>query len=471
MTLSRAPGARPIPEGRVNNFWYARRDPNDVIVFVHGIFSSSLTCWRHEDDEPSKSVFWPDLVLADPRFGSASIYLAGYYTAIDAGDFPLHQCASQVFAALEGTDADGSPPVLDATRLTFVCHSTGGVVARYIIESKQHLFRDKQLGLALIASPSLGSRWATLAEFAATYYNQQLGRELRWRGDLLTDLDLRFKDLVASKPPIIPNLFGMEAAENKMVFRNRLPKGVRWLFAPRWTVVDTLSAARYFGAPKTLENTDHFSTVKPTGSGHPAHVFLATFRHRFLHAVGADEPKPTRQPNAPDDLDAQDWPASASDPVTHLFVCAEGFADGSDFGIATCVVADAATIERNLAAAIQQWLKDPAILEIPGLATIVRRRDLAAAVRDSDLRARLLDWLSGELFEAYVCYTRTPTVHGVARALAAVVQDRIVAHRSSPIRVRLSEELRGSSTAAADVIDRARSGPPRWRTSRCARRG
>jgi hypothetical protein len=36
-------------DGRHNNFWYSRTDSDRVLVFVHGIFSDSRTCWLHRD--------------------------------------------------------------------------------------------------------------------------------------------------------------------------------------------------------------------------------------------------------------------------------------------------------------------------------------------------------------------------------------------------------------------------------------
>src|SRR5262245_9452550 len=199
----------PIPEDRNNNFWYVRPPADTAVVFIHGIFSNSRSCWLHKDRE--KKVFWPDLIRTDGRLGTVSIYLAGYYTAIDAGDFPISQCAREVLDALGRQDADGTPPVLDSPSIVFVCHSTGGIVARYLLERHAERFRDKTVGLALIASPSLGSGWANLGSAAAWYYNNRLGLQLRWNDATLDDLHGRFKDLVYKRKDRMPGLFGMEA--------------------------------------------------------------------------------------------------------------------------------------------------------------------------------------------------------------------------------------------------------------------
>jgi pimeloyl-ACP methyl ester carboxylesterase len=271
----------PWPQGRDNNFWYVHNGSDTVIVFLHGLFSNSYGCWRYQDKKADRSVFWPDLVRADPRFAGPSIYLAGYFTQLDAGDYPIAQCAGEVFDALRRPEADGLPSALDKRNLIFVCHSTGGIVARYLLVRHKEEFRDKGVGLALIASPSLGSRWADLAGLAARYYNQQLGSQLRWQGESLRDLHGQFRDLVDDRAKLMPGLFGMEASESKMIVRGWLPRWLRWLLPNRQKVVTALSAGQYFREVKVLRDTDHFSTVKPDGLHHPAHEFLVTFVIQF----------------------------------------------------------------------------------------------------------------------------------------------------------------------------------------------
>lgn len=276
------PSSLAFPQDRENNFWYVRTGSDTVIVFLHGIFSSSKTCWLYKGPEAESPVFWPDLVRSDARLGSASIYLAGYYTALDAGDFPITQCARQVLEALDRREADGTPPVLDSPSIVFVCHSTGGIVIRYLLERNKELFRGKAVGLALMASPSLGSRWSNFAAFAARYYNQTLGLQLRWNGESLADLHDRFRSLVEDRRREMPGLFGMEAAESKMIFRDTIPSFIRWAVPNRLKVVTTISAAQYFKDFMVLPDTDHFSIVKPYGTTHPAHDFLVGFMKRFM---------------------------------------------------------------------------------------------------------------------------------------------------------------------------------------------
>jgi hypothetical protein len=268
---------------RDNNFWHVYNSGDTVVVFVHGIFSDSRSCWLCDDE--GQSVFWPDLIRADARFGSPSIFMAGYYTAIDAGDFPIEQCSREVLEALQRQDVSGLPPPVSKRNMLFVCHSTGGIVVRDMLCRFHGPLRGKHVGLALIASPSRGSVWANVASLAAAYYNQSLGRQLQWRGDALEDIHGRFKNLVANRDREVASLFGMEACETHMVFRRHVPAAIRWLLPPRLKVVTTESAGQYFGTVKYLAGTDHFTCVKPSGLTHPSHEFLETFVREFHHGL------------------------------------------------------------------------------------------------------------------------------------------------------------------------------------------
>ena len=283
------PAATPAAADRVNNYWYSRGNPT-TFVFVHGIFSDSRSCWLYHDKPTNRRVYWPDLVLEDSRLGSPSIYLAGYYTAIDSGDFSLRDCAREVFEALQRPERDGSAPVLDAEEIIFLAHSTGGIVVRYFLERHKEVFKHKKVGLLLLASPSLGSVWANIASLAAHYYHQKLGLQLRWAGETLEEIHDRFKELMDNREAVMPYLVGAEACENKMVFRKSIPRLLRWMVPPSWKVVSTLSAGQYFGSVKALRDTDHFSTVKPNGFDAPAHEFLVTFMARARDKFG---PQPT----------------------------------------------------------------------------------------------------------------------------------------------------------------------------------
>ena len=71
--------------------WQFAGHSDTVIVFVHGLMSSSKACWANQN-----GTFWPKLVAEDPQFEAASVYLADYYSDIDSGQYDVAQCAREV---------------------------------------------------------------------------------------------------------------------------------------------------------------------------------------------------------------------------------------------------------------------------------------------------------------------------------------------------------------------------------------
>ncbi|MGE0085846.1 MAG: TIR domain-containing protein [Desulfococcaceae bacterium] len=267
------------PEGE-NNLWYEYNDSNTVIVFVHGILSDSRGCWLYQDKtNPENSKYWPEMILEDKRIGKVSIFLGGFYTKFDSGDYKVENCSYEIFKALNRTDKEGRQPPISKKNIVFICHSTGGIVIRYMLEREQAVFKDKNIGLILIASPSYGSKLENRLDWLATLYNQQLGKQLKWGNAELQDIDGRFRDLLNDKK--IPCLFGTEAYENHFIFHRKfLPDKTR--------VVTKESAGRYFGAPVLLRNTDHFSTVKPHSFNHPAHELVVDFWEKYGNYLKTD---------------------------------------------------------------------------------------------------------------------------------------------------------------------------------------
>jgi pimeloyl-ACP methyl ester carboxylesterase len=254
-----------LPESGCNNLWYRPTDSNTVLIFVHGVLADSRSCWLC--DEESGGIYWPRLIAEDTHFGNTGIYLGGYYTAIDSGGYEIRNAADELLAALNRRS------VLARDRLIFICHSAGGLVVRYILTNKHHLFVNKTVGLVLLASPSSGSRWATRANWLTSIYGHRVGKQLIAGHWTLKDLDAQFKNLLNDRR--IPNLVGIEAYENHFVFHRR------WL-PNKQVVVTEDSAGRYFGAPVLLRNTDHFTISKPTGRTHPSYELLADFFDRHF---------------------------------------------------------------------------------------------------------------------------------------------------------------------------------------------
>jgi triacylglycerol esterase/lipase EstA (alpha/beta hydrolase family) len=262
-------GPRPyvqIPEVWQNNAWYHHDNQNLVLVFVHGVLSDASSCWLNKE----ANVYWPDLLINDKRISSADIFLAGYYTALDSGTYEVSDAADEVMRSLRRKDKLLRSPVLSYPKIVFVTHSLGGVVVRYLLNANREEFRDKEVGLMLYASPSYGSKLADRLELIQKYFQNAMGHQLRWGNWTLRELDDNFKEL--QNKNLIPALKGAEAIENRFIIH------YWWFpFFRKTFVVTKESAGRYFGKPRVIPETDHFTIVKPDHLEHASHLFLVDF--------------------------------------------------------------------------------------------------------------------------------------------------------------------------------------------------
>jgi Putative serine esterase (DUF676) len=142
-----------LPPSGVNNLWYVSNDSTSVVVFVHGILSDSRSCWLAKGEN---RVYWPQLVSEDERLPHPSIFLGGFYTAVDAGKFDIADCAKELFNGLTTPDGQRRSPPIDKKRLVFICHSTGGIIVRHMLLNNIDRFRDKQIGLGRVDNLDVG---------------------------------------------------------------------------------------------------------------------------------------------------------------------------------------------------------------------------------------------------------------------------------------------------------------------------
>jgi hypothetical protein len=251
-----------------NHSWPQYRGAGAVMVFVHGVLSSSRSCWfnrRH-------GTFWPNLIADDPGFNNFSLFLGGYYTGLEQGELGIADHAEELLRAL-AVEIGGNPAVLDHGTIVFVCHSLGGAVVRYLIECWRESFKDKTIGLVLIASPAHGSGYANSIDSLIRLYQHEAGRQLQYRSPELRDLDKRFRRLLNEH--LMPRLRGVEFYE-QFFFG---PKWLRWL-PPRWRfapVVPRNSMGLYFGEPRLIAGSDHSSCVKPARATDDVHRYLREF--------------------------------------------------------------------------------------------------------------------------------------------------------------------------------------------------
>jgi pimeloyl-ACP methyl ester carboxylesterase len=281
-----------LPKEHENNLWYRYTDGDAVLIFVHGILSDSRSCWLCNDEQTNQPIcYWPELIKSDARYEDVGIYLAGYHTAVD--DFSIQQCARQVYAFLSEPDHLGHAPVLKKSKITFVCHSMGGVVARYLLCERPDAFKDKRVGIVLIASPSYGTNVTRSLDRVIYVYNQKQLGQLEWGSEFLKDLDQRFKNMMESRQ--IPNLFGREFFENRFVIHSK------WApFFARTKVVTEESAARHFGFAQQVGGSDHVTICKPKSVTDPVHQYLFVFLKEkdLLPTQKRFTTDPTPEPNS-----------------------------------------------------------------------------------------------------------------------------------------------------------------------------
>ena len=447
----------------LDNRWYSRTDSGTVFVFVHGLFAESRTCWLYQSRHAQQpDVFWPDLVAKDSRFGNPSIFLAGYETDIHSGEFSITECAQQVHQALSRPQREESPAVLSYTRIVFICHSAGGVIVRYLLERHQKSFADKSVGLALIASPALGSGWANLAAaISAQYHRQRLGLQLRLGSTDLMDLHSRFRDLVDQRAALMPGLFGMEAAEHRTFFLKYVPSWFRWLLPLKWKIVTTLSAGQYFGAVTVLPGTDHFSAVKPDGPQHPAHDFLVTFTTRFNQIRVPPEASNQQGPLSPDRAAARlevsvPWPIASKIDKRFGFLAQSGFDDSEGVAVVAYIaVEDLDAMEQRFSVSVDSMLQDPYFHSLPGVVSALQERRIKYGTTDEDARNHIVEAIAGLIFEAYVCFTRianSPQRQSYDEMTTALLFQRLRSGGHEPVILSLASGSRNSVKALEHVV-------------------
>lgn len=245
-----------------NNSWYSIENLEITYIFIHGVLSNSEKCWTNQN-----KTYWPDLIKSDPRFFNGSIFLSGYNTNANSGIYDIRQCAIEVLESLKLKRGDEPRPI-DFKKLVFVCHSLGGIVCRHLLELEPSLFKNKKVGLVLLASPSDGSDYADSIKGLTHLLNHKVATELRKSSPKLKDIDNRFRDLLNRKDI---ELHGAEACEQKG------PKLFGVLPIRTKRVVDESSASRYFGGVRVLPETDHASISKPSDREHCSHQFLCAF--------------------------------------------------------------------------------------------------------------------------------------------------------------------------------------------------
>ena len=239
-----------------------------AVVFVHGLLSDGETCWRHQN-----GTYWPELLSRHEAMGDVGIYEFTYHTDFFSGSYNL---GNIVDALKECLRLDG---VNRARKIVFVAHSMGGIVARrYVVQRCDELMeRGAELGLFLIASPSLGSSYANWLSPIAKFMGHAQGQALAFcqNNVWLNDLNSDFRNVLARRKLVI---YGRELVEDRFVVLKRL------LMLDQ--VVPPFSGAAYFGEAFKVPLSDHFSIAKPVDAQAIQHRMLCDFIESIAQQKG-----------------------------------------------------------------------------------------------------------------------------------------------------------------------------------------
>lgn len=247
--------------------WLRHAKGSSTVVFVHGILSSGESCWRN-----ANGAYWPDLIAAERSLNAFGIYIYSYSTNFFSGTYSLSDVVDDL---KERMRLDG---LFASTELIFVCHSMGGIVVRKLLVERVADFVKSKItcGLYLVASPSLGTAYATWLTPLAAFLGHKQARALAFSktNDWLNDLDKEFQNLKEAEHfPI----YGKELVEDKFIILKKAWK-------PQ--VVTPISGARYFGERLKIPESDHFSISKPADSSAIQHRALVA----FITSVAAERP-------------------------------------------------------------------------------------------------------------------------------------------------------------------------------------
>jgi hypothetical protein len=239
---------------------WVRKPTNDLtVIFVHG-FNSSEECWLN-----SNKVYWPELLKSENDFLSVGIYVFSYRTNISSGYYSLGDVVDSLKEYLE------LDKVINFSKVIFICHSMGGIVARrFLVKQKMNLMSCglKEVGLFLVASPSLGSDYANMLSPIAklTGHTQADALKFSQENIWLNDLD---KDFIDLKEGGLLKIKGKELIEDRPIILKN------WLFKKQ--IVEPFSGAKYFKDSFKVPDSDHFTIARPESSESIQHRLLCNF--------------------------------------------------------------------------------------------------------------------------------------------------------------------------------------------------
>ncbi len=260
--------------------WFKRPESDTVIVMVHGIFSDNKQAWL---DPGPACKFWPQIISNDAVFSRSGIYLASYFTSVDSRGYDIKNAADELFTVLRTPlDNDILAP-LHFPKIVFIAHSTGGLVLKRMLTQHWSVFKDKAVGVVLIASPAKGSGWAARLDSINYVFKNKMANELRPDDPVLKDIHTDFLALV--RRPDVRNLYGVELFENTFFKEDctlwvLLCKTLPIILPP---IVSDDDQGGYFGNGEIIGGTDHSSIIKPINTSASIHIRLRAFFTNFVN--------------------------------------------------------------------------------------------------------------------------------------------------------------------------------------------
>lgn len=237
--------------------WIKESYKGKTIVWVHGFLSSGDSCWQK-----TGCLSWPDLISQEKDINNFGNYVVTYHTDIFSGKYTIDSIVQALYDILKIDN------VLNSKHIVFICHSMGGIVVRKFLVKRELQLQSKKISLFLIASPSLGAKYAQWFKGIARIMGHSHALALQpinknpWLYELHTDF-LTMKD----RSNIIVS--GRELIEAKFFT-------LKWFwFIPR--VVSPVEGVSFFGEPIEIPETDHFSIAKPTNKDSFQHKLLVKF--------------------------------------------------------------------------------------------------------------------------------------------------------------------------------------------------
>jgi hypothetical protein len=224
-----------------------------TVMFIHGILSHGETAWTHEN-----GANWPTMLAREPQMVDVGVCVFSYRADAFARNYSQSDAADSLREYAE------TERLWEKQCLIFVCHSLGGIVIRRFLLSNQREFLERRpnIGLFLIASPSLGSEDANRFLFLSRMLESTQADALRFsqQNVWLNDLDKDFRNL---KEGSGLSIRGKELVEDEPISIRGLAGFVRRLVGLREQVVEPYSAATYFPNPVKVPHSDHNSIAKP----------------------------------------------------------------------------------------------------------------------------------------------------------------------------------------------------------------